>query len=339
VVFRAVASTALNEIGFRSDERQLAHQERDSVCAASKSRIPPGALRMRIKKAAPAKRIRSKRYKGRSSGKNVTIHLTSNAADAVRQRAKALNCELPESRSNADYASDPIPEDAVGLLDAFIRIHDANWEKPDLFNFDEDEIQEIRKSVAADLRKFVGDDYRDQGWSVDEFVPIRLANIFLRRCIEDRQLTPCIRDPETGEILRASHSGWSNIEFPEGDYGWPFDNHVHPDDPYSPGPDDVIVRGKARPVFFLRDHFDAWFQKTFRSNTGKRPGRKLGSGALEALDEPLLEKMRIAIENGSASSPNDAALMFADQAAGRGNSVSKATRLAKGYRKKFSDGD
>jgi integrase len=34
--FRAMASTALNEMGFRSDviERQLAHEERDSVRAA-----------------------------------------------------------------------------------------------------------------------------------------------------------------------------------------------------------------------------------------------------------------------------------------------------------------
>jgi hypothetical protein len=289
---------------------------------------------------------------GNQPGEETTIRLDRSIRDAIIRLAEALRRGggspesptrlLSENASNQsplsdhsevegceiEYASDPIPANAIRLTDAFHRVLDANVANPKLLRLEEDERQEIRTSTDADLRRYVGEDYPPE--DLECIVQGKEANVFLRKCLAAGELVPCVRDPETGEILQLTHKGWENLEFVPGELGWLESDHVHPDDPFYPGPADVMVRGKARPVFLRRDEFERWFQKTF----GPR-GRPRGSGSLAKADGPLVEEMHQLIESGSAKSAEDAAGKLADGAAGGGTLQSKVTRLARRYRKQF----
>jgi hypothetical protein len=67
----------------------------------------------------------------------------------------------------------------------------------------------------------------------------------------------------------------------------------------------------------------------------RRRGRPKGSGSYEAVDEPLIDEMREAIEANPAVSPTAAAACVADRAPGGGTPESKVKRLAQRYSEKF----
>lgn len=67
-------------------------------------------------------------------------------------------------------------------------------------------------------------------------------------------------------------------------------------------------------------------------------GRTRGSGAFTKFDEPLLDRMALLIHEGSAMSPNGAALLVAADAKGGGTLESRAQRLAKAYRRRSRSG-
>jgi hypothetical protein len=282
------------------------------------------------KRPAPA-RIRSEQKATGPASQLTSVRLDRTTRDAIIRLAEAFrrDNEASERHYLETYASDPIPENAIGLSDAFYRVMDAAEKHPERLMLDDDEIKEIRTRTESDLKQFVGDDYPPG--EVDMIARGKEANVFLRKCLAEGQLVAYVRDPETAEILQLPHKGWDNIEFHPGELGWLQYNHVHPDDPLDPGPPEVMVRGMARPVFFLQDGFDLWFKKTF--GNANLAGRKRGSGSYAQDDEPLLMKMRELVAHGK--SVEGAARIFAKDAIGGGNETSKQTRLAKAYRKKF----
>src|ERR1700737_4740700 len=94
-----------------------------------------------------------------------------------------------------------------------------------------------------------------------------------------------------------------------------------------------MVRVMARPVCFLGNEFDLWFQKTF--GNPRHAGRKRGSGSYALDDEPLLIKMHSLITNGEVRTAHGAARKVAKDAIGDSKESSKKTRLAKRYRERF----
>ena len=68
-----------------------------------------------------------------------------------------------------------------------------------------------------------------------------------------------------------------------------------------------------------------------------RSYRQTGTGTWDIADEPLLHEMNRLITSGAARSPHHAAGQLADKAPGNSR-VSKQTRLAKKYRKKYPVG-
>jgi hypothetical protein len=250
-------------------------------------------------------------------------------------KAYAMDKELsiPTLPLGPEYASDPIPANAIRLRDAFYRVLEVNVAGPTMVTLKDSERADIRSHTESDLKRFVGEDYPAE--DLEYFSQGREANVFVRNCLAAGDLVAHVRDPETGEILQLMRTGWEDIEFIPGELGWLDSDHVHPDDPLYPGPPDVMVRGKARPVFFLRDEFENWFQKTFVGTTAKRGGRKPGSGSWEHADEPLVKEMHRLFVSGSAKSPEDAARLVEHRSAGSGTLASKRTRLAKRYRKQF----
>lgn len=66
------------------------------------------------------------------------------------------------------------------------------------------------------------------------------------------------------------------------------------------------------------------------SAASKGPGRPRGGGYKKS-DEPIVEKMRVALANGDFTSPTAAAEHFASEAKGGGTPKSKAARLARLY--------
>jgi len=285
------------------------------------------------RKRPPPGRIKSKRKAAGPAGQQTSVRLDRRTRDAIVRLAEAVQRDHKPSELHylETYASDPIPENAIGLSDVFNRIMDAAEKDPKRLKLDDDERKEIRTTTESDLKQFVGDDYPPG--DVDMIAQGKEANVFLRQCITEGQLVAYVRDPETGEVLQLPHEGWDNLEFHPGELGWLQSNHVHPDDPLNPGPPEVMVRGKARPVFFLRDDFDLWFQRTF--GNPNRAGRKRGSGPYEKDDEPLLMKMHELMQQGNAKSAEGAARQVAKDAKGDSKEMSKRTRLAKAYRKKF----
>jgi hypothetical protein len=226
------------------------------------------------------------------------VRVDRKTRDAIIRLVEALGHN--NERFEPDYletcASDPIPENSVGLSDAFDRIMDAAEKNPDRLKLDDDDRRDIRRGTESDLKQFIPEEYSVK--DIDEIALGKEANVFIRKCLTAGELVAHVRDPETGQILQLPRKGWNNLEFYPGELGWLLDNHVHPGDPLNPGPPEVMVRGMARPVFFLRDGFDLWFERTF--GVSNRRGRKRGSGFYAQDDEPLLMKMHELIADRQA---------------------------------------
>jgi hypothetical protein len=156
-----------------------------------------------------------------------------------------------------------------------------------------------------------------------------------------------VRDPKSGQFLRLNPKGWEPLPRPPVHFGkkpeyepittgLDFDYAIDPSDPIYSGPAGTCIDGAYRPIFFRRDDFERWFQRTFGFESTRRRGRKLGTGSYERHDEPYLREMGRLIDTGAAKSAEDAAGQVADMARGA-SFKSKRTRLAKRFRARYPD--
>ena len=93
----------------------------------------------------------------------------------------------------------------------------------------------------------------------------KVVNVFLRWQIETTKLLACVRDPETGQILRLGSEGWLPSKWDEYIPSGIWTDFIDPDFYDAPGPTNAIVRGRQRPIFFLSKNFEAWFATIFGS--------------------------------------------------------------------------
>jgi hypothetical protein len=235
-------------------------------------------------------------------------------------------------------ADDPIPVNAIRLTDAYERVLDAVDTHPEILpEFDEGLLELLAKS--RDKERGIQDpDAFDK--ELEEFwYRKKEVNIFFRKQLEDKKLVACVRDPKTGETLQLSSNGWIpdrwTDEIPSGIWS----DYVHPDDYEYLGPTGTFHLGALRPVFFRSVDFDLWFEKECISTikAKKSRGRTIGSGSWVDADKRLLKRMNSLMKSNDAKSPWDAAGLVAAEAKGGGTELSKQSRLAKRYRKLFSN--
>jgi hypothetical protein len=288
--------------------------------------------RKRSRKRPASAQIRSEQKATGPASQRTSVRLDRRTRDAIIRLSEELRRDNEPSEPPhhlETYASDPIPENSIGLSDAFNKIMDAAEKDRMRLKLDDEDRKEIRTGTESDLQRFLPEEHSLK--DIDEISLGKEANVFLRKCITEAELVAHVRDPETGQILQLPRQGWDDLEFHPGELGWLLSNHVHPDDPLNPGPPEVMVRGMARPVFFLRHEFDAWFKKTF--GNPRHAGTKRGTGSYAPDDEHLLIRMRCLIANHEVRTVHAAAGKVAKDAFGDGNEDSKKTRLAKRYRK------
>lgn len=149
----------------------------------------------------------------------------------------------------------PIPQDSVGLADAFARYIDA------------------RLHPRA----------RSRDWA------LRVAERSFRAVLTDRQLlTAYIRDPKTRERLALDADRWHGANwipgFPTNFIG-AFPNGVGNE--IEPG-SNTVIEGERQPVFFLRREFEAWL-KTVQETPAHR--RVTGTSNAEKECQRRFEKM------------------------------------------------
>jgi hypothetical protein len=165
------------------------------------------------------------------------------------------------------YAADPIPANSIPLRLACERVLSALSVEPIISSTSASLIAAVRNFLAeTDPELNPSNEYYD-GW----FARREEAGLFLRQHLYDGEITAYVRDPKTGDILRLDCEGWTlptTVTKPPHTIVYCFnENYVHPDDPRAPGPSETQVRGAIRPVFFLRDEFEAWLQRLFPAKT------------------------------------------------------------------------
>lgn len=169
---------------------------------------------------------------------------------------------MPDIDDDIPEANDAIPKGSISLTHAYNCVVGAVSNHHErLPKFDEDWSEALRKSREEE-RNIQDSEVFDKELE-EEWHRRKEANLFLRLEIEAKRLVACIRDPETGEILQLRSDDW----IPTGwdDYIPPgiWTDYVRPDDYEAPGPKGTLIRGALRPVFFMRDEFEAWFKQIF----------------------------------------------------------------------------
>ena len=95
----------------------------------------------------------------------------------------------------------------MSLSEAYERIADAVCANPEILpELDDVWVEALKKSDAYE-KKFqdplvFDDELAD--WSHQR----KAANVFLRQCLEQGELVACVRDPETGEVLKLKSADW-----------------------------------------------------------------------------------------------------------------------------------
>jgi hypothetical protein len=74
-----------------------------------------------------------------------------------------------------------------------------------------------------------------------------------------------LRDPDTGDILQLGSNGWLSSDWTDYIPCGIWTDYIVPDDDEAPGPNGTFIRGALRPVFFMRDEFEAWFKRILGS--------------------------------------------------------------------------
>ncbi len=169
------------------------------------------------------------------------------------------------------WADDAIPLNAISLTDAYDYVVSLISDHPELLpKFNEHWSETLRKSREEERSIQVDQEAFDEG--LEEYWHRRKeANLFLRLEIEAKRLVACTRDPETGDILKLHSDGWIPSDWD--DYIPPgiWIDHIIPDDYDAPGPSGTEIHRALRPVFFMRDGFEAWFKGTFGETASIRP--------------------------------------------------------------------
>src|ERR1700737_3918303 len=172
---------------------------------------------------------------------------------------------MADADEEIPWAKDAIPKEAISLTDAYGCVVSLVSDHPELLpKFDEEWSEVLRKSREEEGK--IGHDPETFDKELEEEWHRRKeANLFLRLEIEAKELVACTRDPETGDILQLRSDDWLPIDWD--DYIPPgiWTDYIIPDDYEAPGPNGTLIRGALRPVFFMRDEFEAWFKKAFGS--------------------------------------------------------------------------
>jgi hypothetical protein len=104
-------------------------------------------------------------------------------------------------------ANDAIPFNGIGLTEAYETVLAAANARPEIqFPIDADWQEALNSSRRIELSiqdSSVFDEQLDRYWHLSKIV-----NVFLRGEIESMRLLACVRDPETGQILRVGSEGW-----------------------------------------------------------------------------------------------------------------------------------
>lgn len=231
-------------------------------------------------------------------------------------------------------STDPLPDKAIRISEAFDRVREALTAKSDAL-----------KTLSAAKLKFLCQAkeeearlQRSQRLSQKSLAALhhgKEAVVFFRDSLERGELTTYIRDPEDGAILQLDSLDWhpmgGRLLLSEPPYA--FEEDFLENDPFSGNPN-TFIRGAFRPVFLWRKDFELWLSKTFgQRHSGGRP---TGSGSYEAADMPFLDRMRDLRRTGAAKSIYDAAVQVAkDVPLNNATEQSIITRLAKRYSTMF----
>lgn len=206
------------------------------------------------------------------------------------------------------FSEDPVPEKAIRLSEAYKRVLKA--------------LSANQALIDGALEDYAYDWKEDLEKIEPRFRAEAAANAFFRchliwgKSIHGEVLHANVRDPNTGLVLQLSPMGWQPEPRPpvligphkRSDYepiitGLDSDFVIDPYDECFAGPFGTVIDGACRPVFFWRDDFERWFEKTFGVDRPIRRGRKLGTGSFDHVDEPFMKEMDVLIETGKAVSP------------------------------------
>jgi len=160
-------------------------------------------------------------------------------------------------------ADDAIRKDAIRLTDAYECVVSLVRNHPELLpKFDEDWSEALQRSREEESKVQHDPETFDKELE-EEWHRRKEANLFLRLEIEAKKLVACTRDPKTGDVLQLRPDDW----IPSGwdDYIPPgiWTDYITPGDYEAPGPNGTLIRGALRPVFFMRDEFEAWLKNIF----------------------------------------------------------------------------
>jgi len=152
-------------------------------------------------------------------------------------------------------ADDAIPKGSISLLDAFWRL---------VALMDGDRLERALRAGGADPeavveRRHIPDDARSD-WELLSETRRRTSNFTLRWALETAELVACVRDPETGDVLRLVSEGW--VDWDDDIPALVTSNFIISGEYDSIGPSGTFIRGALRPVFFAREEFETWL-KTF----------------------------------------------------------------------------
>ena len=179
--------------------------------------------------------------------------------------------DMVDTDDDIPWAGDAIPLNAISLTDAYncvvILVCDHHELLP---KFDEDWSEALQKSREEERKIQVDKEAFDKQLE-EEWHRRKEANLFLRLEIEAKKLVACTRDPETGDILQLRSDDWIPSSWDDYIPSGIWIYYIIPDDYDAPGPSGTMIRGALRPVFFMRDEFQAWFKKTFGETVSNWP--------------------------------------------------------------------
>lgn len=155
----------------------------------------------------------------------------------------------------------PVPEDCIGLEDAFRSYMD------------------LAEPGWADLGKKPD----REAWCRHDEITAR-GELSFRSALHNGELTALIRDPDSGERFRLPAEGWRGENFIPGfvkDWVGPLNRGM--DDEIEPGPN-TVIRGRRQRVFFVAKHFRAWLQEKSGKPASKNlQKRQAVRGAIESI--------------------------------------------------------